>query len=158
MQIFAYMVTYDGGGSGPCIMRCIEYLTAGAPESFGTAIEQIEIYPRCQSRDPIAPDSEFLSDRFQAGLATLPFVRFRRKSKLVEVSYASEWLFSKEHFSASETELPTNEFKCLVREFAEALLMVRQRITKSDDFDLNAFEAHIRRRLEDLDQHALNLK
>ena len=152
MKILAYMVTYDSGGSGPCIMRCVEYLTGGAPETFGTAIDQIEIYPRCQSRDPIAPGSEFLIERFQEGLATLPFIRFRRKAKLVEISYASQWLFSKDFFAASDIELPANEFNCLVREFAAALSMVRKRVTKSDDFDVDAFEAHLQRRVQDLDR------
>ncbi len=150
MKIFAYIVTYNGGGSGPCIMQCVEYLTAGGPATFGTAIEQIEIYPRCQTRDPIAPGCEFLMDRFQAGLATLPFIRFRRKPKLFEVSYASEWLFSKEMFGAEMIELPPSEFNCLVREFAAALSLVRRRVKKSDDFDVDGFEAHLQCRVEDL--------
>jgi hypothetical protein len=53
VKIVPLIVTYNGGASGPCIMRVVEYLTAKGPASFGTAIEQIDIYPRCQTRDRI---------------------------------------------------------------------------------------------------------
>lgn len=152
MKIVPLIMAYNSGGSGPCIMRCVEYLTAGGPKSFGTAIEQIEIYARCQTRDPIVPGSQSLMDEFQAGLATLPYIRFQRKAKLFVVSYASEWLYSWAMLGASVIELPSPEFRCLVREFAAALALVRRRIKKSDDFDVDAFETHLQRRVESLDQ------
>jgi hypothetical protein len=151
VKIVPLIVTYNAMASGPCIKRCVEYLTAEGPASFGTAIEQIDIYPRCQTRDQIVPGLEFMIDRFQAGLATLPFIRFRRKARLFEVSYASEWVHSSEMFGASRIELSPTEFKCLCREFAAALSLVRRRIKKSDDFDVDAFEAHLQRRVESLD-------
>lgn len=151
MRIVPFIVTYNGMATGPCIKRCVEYLTAEGPASFGTAIERIDIYVRCQTSDPIVPGLEFLMDRFQAGLATLPFVRFRRKAKLFELSYASDWVHSSEMFGAKTIELPPPEFRCLCREFAAALSLVRRRIKKSDSFDMDAFETHLQRRLEGLD-------
>ena len=105
MKIVPFIVTYNGGATGPCITRCVEYLTAEGPASFGTAIERIDIYVRCQTRDPITPGLEFMVDRFQAGLATLPFIRFRRNARLFALSYASEWVHSSEMFGASKIEL-----------------------------------------------------
>jgi hypothetical protein len=125
---------------------------AGGSDSFGTAIEQIDVYPRCQMRDPIIPGLEFMLHRFQEGLETLPFIRFRRKARLFEVSYASAWVHSDAMFGASKIELPPSEFDCLVREFAAALSLVRTRVKKSDDFNVDAFEAQLRRRVESLDQ------
>ncbi|QDV69910.1 hypothetical protein Poly24_36280 [Rosistilla carotiformis] len=154
MKIVPLIVTYNGGASGPCIMRCVDFLMAGEPDSFGNAIEQIDIYPRCQTRDPIITGLEFMLDRFQEGLATLPFIRFRRKARLFEVSYASAWVHSDSMFRSSITTLPPSEFDCLVREFATALSFVRSRVKKSDDFDVDAFDAHVRRRVESLDQPA----
>jgi hypothetical protein len=152
VKIVPFIVTYNGGATGPCITRCIEYLTAEGPVSFGTAIERIDIYVRCQTRDPIVPGLEFVMDRFQAGLATLPFIRFRRKARLFELAYASEWVHSSAMFGASQIDLPPSEFNCLCREFATALSLVRRRVKKSDDFDVDAFEAHLQRRVESLDQ------
>jgi hypothetical protein len=154
MRIVPFIVTYNGGATGPCITRCVEYLTAECPASFGTAIERIEIYVRCQTRDPMIAGLEFMMDRFQAGLATLPFIRFRRKARLFELSYASEWVHSSEMFGAARIELSPSEFDCLCREFVAALFLVRRRIKKSDDFDLDAFEAHLQRRVKSLDQLA----
>ncbi len=37
------------------------------------------------------------------------------------------------------------------REFAAAHSLVRRRVKKSDDFDVDAFEAHLQRRVERLD-------
>ena len=150
MNIVPLIVFYNGAASGPCIMRCVEYLTAEGPASFGTAIERIDLYPRCQTSEPIIPGPDFLMDRFQAGLATLPFIRFRRKARLFEVSYASEWVYSSAMFGASIVELSPSDFNCLCREFAAALSLVRRRVKKSDDFDVDAFEAHLQRRVESL--------
>jgi hypothetical protein len=150
VEIIPFVVTYKGMATGPCIKRCVEYLTAGGPPSFGTAIERIDIYPRCQTRDPITPEFRFMMDRFQAGLASLPFLRFRRKARLFEISYVSAWMHSGEMFGTSKIELPKADFNCLCREFAVALSLMRGRIKKSDDFDMDALDAHLKRRIESL--------
>jgi hypothetical protein len=152
LKIVPFIVTYNGGATGPCINRCVEYLTAEGPASFGTAVERIDICIRCQTRAPIVPGLEFLMDRFQAGLATLPFIRFRRKARLFDLSYASKWVHSSEMFAASMIELPLSEFDCLCRELAAVLSFVLRRVKKSDGFDVDAFEAHLQRRVESLDQ------
>lgn len=150
MKIVPFIVTPNGMATGPCIKRCTEYLTTGGSISFGTAIERIDLYPRCQTRDPIPPGLEYMTDRFQAGLESLPFIRFHRKARLFEISYASEWVHSSEFFGASKTELSTSDFTCLCREFSAALSFVRRRIKKSDDFNVDEFEAHLKRRIESL--------
>lgn len=150
MKIVPFIVTYNGMAAGPCINRCIEYLTAGGPASFGTALERIDIYARCQTRDRMIPGLESMEDRFQAGLTTLPFIRFRRKARLFELSYASKWVHSSKFFGASRIELSPSEFDCLCREFAIALSWVRRRIKPSDDFDVDAFEVQLERRIASL--------
>jgi hypothetical protein len=154
VKIVPFIVIYNGAATGPCINRCVEYLTAKGPASFGAAIERIDIYIRCQTRDPMVPGLEFLMDRFQAGLATLPFIRFRRKARLFELSYASEWLHSSEMFGAANIELPPSEFDCICRELAAVLLLVRRRVKRSDDFDVDAFEAHLQLRVESLEERS----
>ena len=139
---------------GPCITRCSDYLAPEGADSFGTAIEQIDIYARCQTRDPIIPGLEFMDDRFQAGLKTLPFIRFRRKARLFELSYASDWIHSSEMFGAANIELAPHEFSCLCREFSATLFSMRRRLKKSDDFDVDLFETILQRRVENLDKEA----
>jgi hypothetical protein len=146
-------VTYNGMASGPCITRCSDYLTPNSDIPLGTAIEQIDIYARCQTLDPVIPGLDFMNDRFQAGLRTLPFIRFRRKAKLFELSYASRWTHTKEMFGSSDIELAPHEFSCICREFAEALLLIRGRLKASDDFDVDLFEKLLQRRVDDLDRH-----
>jgi hypothetical protein len=150
VKIVPTIMLYNGFAFGPHIKRCAEYLTAEGPASFGTAIEQIEIYAYCQTLDPIIPGLESMMERFQDHLAKLPLKTFRRRARLFKVSYASEWVHSSAMFGASVIELSPSEFNCLCREFAAALSSVRSRVKKSDDFDVNAFEKHLQRRVETL--------
>lgn len=152
MEIVPFIVTYNGMASGPCIKQCAEYLTADGPSSSGPAIERIDIYPRCHTRDPIIAGLEFMVDRFQAGLATLPFIRFRRKLRLFEVSYESKLVHSSVMFGPKVVEFSPSDFNCICREFATALSFVRHRVKKSDDFDVDAFELHLHRRIECLNE------
>jgi hypothetical protein len=86
VKVVPFIVTYNGMASGPCLNRCVEHLTAGTPPSFGAAIERVDIYAHCQTRDPVNPSLGFMYDRFQSRLTTLPFLRFRRKTRLFEVA------------------------------------------------------------------------
>ncbi len=106
MKIVPLIVTYNELASGPFSLRCAEYLMAEGTNSFGTAIEQIDIYPRCQTGEPIIPGLEFMSRRFQVGLTKLPYIRFKREARLFEVSYASSWVYSDTKLGSSITELP----------------------------------------------------
>ena len=154
VEIVAFIVTYNGMSTGPCIKQCVDFLTADAPPSFGTAIERIDLYPRCQTKDPITEGLEFMIGRFQEGLATLPFIRFHRKIRLFELSYESMWVHSSDMFGATAVELSSSEFNCVCREFAAALALVRRRVKKGDDFDVDAFEAYLHRRVECLNEPA----
>jgi hypothetical protein len=154
LRIEPYIVTYNGMACGPCITRCSDYLAPESAASFGTAIEQIDIYARCQTRDPIIPGLEFMMDSFQAGLSTLPFIRFRRKARVLELSYASDWMHSEDMFGTSGIELPRPEFICLCREFAASLFLVRGRLRKSDDFEVDRFELLLQSRVESLDRES----
>jgi hypothetical protein len=113
VEVVPFVVTYNGMATGPCIKRCVEHLMAEAP-SFGAAIDRVDLYPHCQTRDPIIAGLELMRDRFQARLATLPFVRFRRQSRLFEVAYASQWVHSGAMFKAW-VDLSPAEFGCLCR-------------------------------------------
>ena len=146
MEVVAFVVTYNGMATGPCIQGCVEHLTADAP-NFGAAIERVDLYPHCQTLEPIITGLEFMRNRFQARLGTLPFIRFRRTARLFEVAYASQWVHSKAMFGSAVVDLPPAEFTCLCREFAAALLLARRRIKQSDAFDVAELQSHLQQRL-----------
>lgn len=147
MKVVPWVVTYNAMATGPCVSRCVTHLMGKRPKSLGTAIELVELYPHCQSRERVLPTLGNMRDRFQVRLGTLPLVRFYRTRRRFTVSYSSAFIFRDELFGAAKIELPTNEFGLLCREFADALLLVRLRLKRSDNFDLAALEEHLKQRL-----------
>lgn len=152
MEVVPFIVTYNGMATGPAVKRCLEALLGKRPRSFGSAIQRVDLYPHCQTREPIIAGLESMRERFQARLASLPFVRFRRKLRLFEVAYASQLVHSEAMFGSSAAGLFPAEFDCVCREFAVALSLIRRRVTRTDDFDVAGLEAHLQRRLESLPQ------
>jgi hypothetical protein len=150
VEVVPWVVTYNGMATSPCVYRCVEHLLGKKPRSFGTAIELVELYPHCQTREQTLPTLDRMWDRFQVRLGTLPFVRFFRTRRRFEVAYASAFVHRKELFGAAKTELPADEFALLCREFAAALLLVRRRLKRVDDFDAAGLEAHLQQRLSAL--------
>lgn len=154
MKVTPFVVTYNGMATGPSIKRCVEYLMTDAPSTFGAAIEQVDVYAHCQTTDLIADSFADMNARFQVRLATLPLLRFKRKSCLLEVSYASQILHSDAMFESSSGSLLVAEFNCLCREFAGVLSLARRRLTRSDAFDIDSLDSHLRNRLALLSEDA----
>jgi hypothetical protein len=150
VEVVPFIVTYNGMASGPCVERCAEYLMTGAPASFGAAIDRVDIYAHCQTREPIIASLTSMYERFQGRLATRPFVRFRRKTRLFEVAYASGFVHAKTMFRSAEASLSPTDFHCLCREFADSLSLIRRRVKRQDDFDLDGLDVHLQRRIESL--------
>lgn len=146
MEVVPFVVTYNGMATGPAIKRCVEHLMADAP-AFGAAVERMELYPHCHTREPLVAGLGAIAARFQDRLATLPFVRFRRTRRLFEVAYASSFVHRDDLFGAAKIELPSVEFCGLCQEFAAAMLQVRRRLKSSDEFDASGLEAHLQHRL-----------
>jgi hypothetical protein len=151
VKVVPFIVTYNGMAGGPCLDRCVEHLMGGAPPSFGAAIERVDIYAHCQTRDPVNPSLASMYDRFQSRLTTLPFLRFRRKTRLFEVAYVSSLLYSEAMFRSAKTEFALADYHCVCREFAEALSLIRHRVKRSDDFDPDGLEAHLKHRIEQIE-------
>jgi hypothetical protein len=152
MKIVPFIVTFNSMSTGPRLNQCVDFLMTNASPSFGTAIEQIDLYARCQTKDNIPDGLEFLMDRFQKGLTTLPYIRFRRKLRLFEISYESRWVHSSDFFKENGSEFSRSDFDAICREFATSLALVRRRIKKTDDFDVGSFEGHLLRRIDCLNE------
>ncbi len=150
MEVVPFIVTYNGMAAGPCVNRCAEYVMSAAPQSFGAAIERVDIYAHCQTSEAITSSLRSMDKRFQVRLATLPYLRFRRKARLFEIAYASQFVFAEKLFESDEAVLSLTDFDRLCCEFAEALALIRRRVKPSDDFDLDGLDLHIRRRIQSL--------
>jgi hypothetical protein len=154
VEVVPFLVTYNGMATGPAIKLCVEFLLGKQPRSFGPAIERVDLCPHCQTREPVIAGLDSMRDRFQARLASLPFVRFRRKLQLFEVAYASQLVHSEAMFGSSKAKLSPADFGCLCREFAAALTLIRRRLKRTDAFDAAGLEAHLQRRLDSLPEGA----
>jgi hypothetical protein len=151
VKIIPWIVTYNGMGTGPSLQHCVDFLLMKAPRSFGPAIAQVDIYAHCRSRGRTPDGLDFMRDRFRANALTLPKVWFRRKSRLVEIAYFSRLLSVAEMFEEESSDaLDLHYFLTFCREFASALLMIEERLKPADKFDMEAFRAHLRERLNDL--------
>jgi hypothetical protein len=147
MRVTVWMVTYNEMGSGPCIQKCVDFLLAQAPMDLGDAIAEVDIYARCQTSEPIIASLKELYDRFQENLKTLPYLQFIRKRRRFDISYASRIVHEGAMFHSNDYALSVSDFRCLVGELAEALGLMRRRLKKSDQFDLDRFESHLRDRV-----------
>lgn len=147
MEVVPFVVTYNSMTTGPCINRAVELLLGELPRSFGEAIERVELYPHCQTRDPIILGLASVRDRFQTRLATLPFLRFRRTARLFEVAYVSQLEHREKLFGLTGEDLSSAEFAMLCRECAAAFLLVCRQLKPTDAIDLDALEEHLQQRL-----------
>ena len=148
MKVVPWVVTYNRWESGPWLERCVEYLLGSPPRGFGTAIEVVELHAHCHDPAPTPPLVVEERERFQAQLAVLPLVRFRRSRRRFEVAYASAFVRRVDlrgHLGI--VRLSAGEFALLCQEFAAALLLARRRLKRTDDFDLAGLEAHLHGRL-----------
>lgn len=155
MTVVPWIVTHNGLSTGPCVYECVEHPLGNPPRDFGTAVEQIELYPRCQTRGKVLPSLDEMWDRFQSLRSNPPFVRFRRTRRLVEITYTSDFVYREELFGAVPMKLTPAEFVGLCREFADALMLIRRRLKRSDDFDLAGLEAHLQLRVSQLSHPGL---
>ena len=105
---------------------------------FGDAVAEIEITAnlRSERRNP-KKTLERLFDQFHEYIESLPSITFRRKRKRVEIAFCSE------HFTEADergsTPIGAEQWNVAAKEVAEALSLLKKRIKRNDDFDLESF-------------------
>jgi hypothetical protein len=157
MKVVVFVTTYNGLATGPFISCCGDFLLENAP-SFGTTIQEIELYPHCDSGEPTLRTLESMRDRFQDRLTTLPIFRVYRRYRRAFVSYRSCWLYSGKFFGA-DAHFPDPElFSTLCHEMVSAMDLLGRRIKPADDFNMLEFRAHLQRRLAALPTDAVRLR
>ncbi len=150
MNIHVLIVTYNGMGGHPVLSYIGDFLLLDAPESFGSAITTVDIYAHFHSSGPPKQTLESLDDRFRARLKTLPLVWFRRKKCLFEIAYFSKLGDAEEMFEKKSKPDSLSLFQDGCHEIAATLSMIRKRLKTADEFDYEAFDAHLRCRLGQL--------
>ena len=158
MNIHVLIVTYNGMGGHPVLSYIGHFLLLDAPESFGSAIAMVDIYAHFQSNGPPKQTLERLGDRFRARLKTLPLVWFRRKKCLFEIAYFSKLGDAEEMFEKKSKPVSLSLFHDGCHEIVATLSMIRKRLNTADEFDYEAFDAHLQRRLSQLPTSISELK
>lgn len=151
MKIFISFLTYDGMGDHEVLSSVSDFLLLTAPESFGPAIDKIELVAHLENRRiprSITPDRR---KYFRERLAKLPFSIFQRQYRRLELSYFSHLGMAedlaREHYSQG---LSIPLFRRACREVVSALLLIRERLAPADKFDFDAFNSWLQRRLRQL--------
>ena len=150
MKIHISIVTYNGGGGHPVLSFIGDFLLLNAPESFGSAITSVEIYTHLRSSSPPHKSLEELRERSEARLKILPLAWFKRKNFLFEIAYLSELGDAEELFEQESKSISLSLFHDACREIVSVLSMIRKRLKAADDFDVEAFDSYLQRRLDQL--------
>lgn len=146
MRAAVFVTTYNGLAAGPFVSCCIDFLLDEAP-NLGAAIDVIELYPHCDTSDPIPPTQSGMVERFESRLQTLPIVRVYRRYRRAFVSYRSAWTHSSAFFGREISHPDLLTFNANTGEMADALDLLRTKFKASDDFDVSAFRSHLRKRM-----------
>ena len=149
MEIRPFVVTSTGMAFGPCIQECADFLVEKSLD-FGSAVSLVELYLHCESADEMNPRLEFMVDRFNDQIKSLPKIWFRRKKHQIDISFRSQWIHRKEFFGSKHIKLCDNEFQILCKELADAFCLIEKRIKRSDSFETARFLEHINSQLEKL--------
>ncbi len=150
MKIDISIVTYNGGGGHPVLSFVGDFLLLGAPNSFGSAITSVDMYAHLRSSRPAEESQEELRERFEERTKTLPLAWFKRKQFLFEIAYLSELGSAEDLFEQSSKSVSLSLFHDACREIVSAVSIMKKRLKKAADFDFDAFDSYLHRRLEQL--------
>lgn len=136
MEVLVQAQTYNTYG-GSAIYSVVGDLLTIRLGDYGPAVSSIYLtaYLPSATRNP-ARTLEDLFDQFHGYLEKLPKVTFRRKLQRIEIGFLSQ------HFHAADNDgwRPSVEKAAVAaREVTDALKLLRKRIKKEDDFDVDQF-------------------
>lgn len=133
-------------GGHPVLSFAPDVLLAADSNSFGTAVDEIEICAHIEPANGPAPALDFLMARFQDRLPTLPKAWIRRKKKRVEIAYHSHVGFAESLLGGDFAAKKVPDIAVLRRaseEVAASLSLLKSCIKRSDDFDVDGFLRHV---------------
>src|SRR5437867_2887786 len=147
MRIDLWLITYNGMGGHELLSYAGAFLLQGSPRSFGSAVISFELYAHVKTRTRALPTLGDMKKEFRARLKTLPRVWFVRKSARFDISYVSHLGDEEELERKRSTAESLQLFRAACHEIASALQLAQKHLKRTDDFEWEAFAAHVNRQL-----------
>lgn len=138
IEFYVMAKAYNRYGCHTTLTPIAEFLLHGAPR-FGESIKEITVTLHFPNSGPPKETLESLYEDHDRYRARLPKVVYRRSRGAMAIDVSSELLDGNWKMS-SRLELPL--FVAAVEEVIAALALMRKRLKKADDFDLDGFLAH----------------
>ncbi len=136
MKLYVMGKSYNCFGGHTTLSPIGDFLLQGAPY-FGDALKEITVTLYFPNSGPPKKSLESLYDDHACHRATLPKIVYRRSSGKIAIDVSSELLNSSSWKRSPRVELPL--FESGVEEVIRALYIMRKRLKKSDDFDVDRF-------------------
>jgi hypothetical protein len=147
MEIIYWVVTYNGYSAHPLAQYAKTFLIQGAPRSLGSTIKTFELYAHVKTRGRAPHSLGGMKKDFPAHLKMLPRVRFLRRYARVDISYVCHLGFEEDLLLKGGDAGPVEMFRAACLEIASALQLAKTGLKKTDDFDWEAFSAHVNHQL-----------
>lgn len=139
LDFYVMARTYNSYGGHATFSLIPDFLLADAP-LFGTAIAELTVTFHFATSGPPRSTLENLYAKFHADRLKLPKVAFHRSRGKMSIDVASNLIDGSDRELYRGVSLPL--FRRAITETVEALRLMRSRVTKGDDFNLDAFLSH----------------
>jgi uncharacterized protein YfeS len=138
MQFHVLALTYNTYGGDPTLSLIPAFF--GHDGEWGSAVSELTVNFHFVTSGPPLRTLEDMFANFHERRLALPKVTFKRKKGQVIIDVASDLVVGSDQERRRPLSLPL--FKAAVPETLAALELLRKRLTKNDDFQLEAFLAH----------------
>jgi len=139
MEFYVSVSSYNCYGGHTTLSKIGHFLLMDAID-FGDAVRELNITLHLKTSGPAKKTLESLRETHAAHRATLPKITYYRAKGRIELSIASEAMDGDEWERSPRLSLPL--FLRGLDEVIRSLILLRKRLKKSDDFDLEAFLVH----------------
>jgi uncharacterized protein YfeS len=153
MEIVCWSSSYCQGG-GSTVFSPIGHLLTAKLSDYGSAINTIFITASLfDPAEPPRPQLLYSHEQFKQRLEKLPYIRFQRNLKKVEICFLSQRFVPDDDESNRPSLEKTNR---AFDEICDTLQLFKKRIKPTDDFRINDFLADVNsilaKRFESLDE------
>src|SRR5262245_32953093 len=138
LEFFVMARTYNSFGGHSTLSLIPDFLLTDAP-LFGTAITELTVTFHFATSGPPRSSLENLYAKFHTDRLKLPKVVFHRSREKMSIDVASNLIDGSDRELYRGVSLPL--FRTALAETVEALGLMKLRLTKRDDFNLDVFLA-----------------
>lgn len=139
MDFYVMAKSYNRYGGHSTLSPIGDFLLIGA-DSFGDAIKELTVTLHFPDSSLPKKTLEQLLVQHNSYRSSLPKITYRRAKGKIEIDIASEVMDGRDWLPSPRLSLPL--FERGVGEVIHALSLMRKRLKKSDEFDLDAFLNH----------------